>query len=196
MKFRFLATAIALSLSTCLLSPVPAQTLRLPTGGEDTIEPPQAKNVLTFQQIEDLTSALRAVDAGSADQCTEAPKPATSPPAALATPPPRSCPFHKSPSLLRAMAQDMVALQPLDAEFKIRQNAVRLEVLDESKLTTAQQDAKFLAKMAPITAEKRTLPLLARIKMAELNLGDPPDHNRIPAMWIAALSPIIDDLTP
>lgn len=94
------------------------------------------------------------------------------------------------------MAQDMVALQPLDAEFKIRQNAVRLEVLDESKLTTAQQDAKFLAKMAPITAEKRTLPLLARIKMAELNLGDPPDHNRIPAMWIAALSPIIDDLTP
>jgi hypothetical protein len=177
------------------------------------VQPAPTGTLLTMQQIEDLNNALAVLDRGTPDQCPPSAKESKD-----AKTPERPCSFHKSLPLLRAMARDMVALKDADAIFKTEQNGVRSEVLEklptdpeaakvtagESDVVAAhktmairviqgQQDVQFLDKMKAINAEQRKVPL-DTIKLSDLDLGDPPDHNRIPAELIAALSPIIEDL--
>jgi hypothetical protein len=159
--------------------------------------------MITMQDAETLLGALRMLDAGSVDQCDPA-KTKDAKPSEI-----KPCQYKKNKALLQAMAQDMVTLQPLDTKFKILQNAVRLEVLckvDEicgagtsgdgatraCNSAKAQQDSRYFDKMVPIWAQQEPVSL-THIKWADLDVGEAPDHNRLPADMIAGLRPMIDD---
>lgn len=155
------------------------------------------KEGLTVLQAQDLLGGLRTLDQGSVDQCP----PAATPPAAPPAPGPREvaaaaqkpCPFKKSVTLLRAMAQNIVALQTADNEFKIQTDATRLEVMAQVPTPGVEQNVKFASRMDGIFTQPANVPLLRHIKWSDLDLGEPPDHNRLPASVIAVLAPIIDD---
>ena len=158
---------------------------------------------MTMQQAENLSAALLLIDRGSVDQCPvgkAAKEPDPKAPAAD-----RVCPFHKSTALLKAMAQDMVALKPIDDKFRIEQNTVQKQVFAELPIPTGatdigmkavegQHNIRFVELMRPINEEPVTvLGQIAPIKMSDLDLGDAPDHNSIPAEVIAALSVVMPD---
>jgi hypothetical protein len=165
----------------------------------------QAPVTLTMGQIQALSNGLNALDNGTPDQCVK-PPPMPSPPKPGEPATPReTCPYVKSTPLLSAMARDMVALQgPLTA-FQTEQGAVLKEVNAKYKLepNSTEQQAKNINQLRTTEYNLRVQSLLDQkvpvyglenITMDDLNIGAPPDRNRISATMISAMAPIIPSM--
>jgi hypothetical protein len=166
------------------------------------VQPPTM--TLTMRQVEDLNDALTLLSRGSMDQCPAKAAAAAPADSKAPAPPDHPCPYRINEPLMRAMAQNIVALKDADAKFKVEQNVVRTEVIADVPIPTGgtdvairavqgQQDIKYLAKMQPVYAETVSVPALAMIKWNDLNTGDPPEHNRISPEIDAVLAPMISD---
>lgn len=158
-----------------------------------------ASQMLTLQQIQNLQTGLQTLDNGSPEQCVKPPAPTSGhppnapKPAAETTQQP--CPYTKSTDLLVAMAQDMVAIEgPLSA-LNTEQNAVRKEVLANAKASDQQKAADYLAKVQDLMARRVAVYGLEPITISQLNLGNPPAQNRISAVTLAQLAPVIPQLS-
>lgn len=164
----------------------------------------QVQPTMTMEQAETLSAVLLAIDRGSTDQCPPAQNAKDQDPKA----PERPCPFHRNVPLIKAMAQDIVALKQVDEKFKLERDAVNAEAFAAFpsplgatsdvaiKEIEAQRNQMISTKILPLYDEKVVIMApLVLVSMKDLNLGDPPDHNLFPAEWLAALSPLISDFT-
>lgn len=141
-----------------------------------------ATEPVTMGQVLDMMAALQGIDGGSLEQCGDKSegKAAEKP-----------CPFRKSLSLLRAMARNMVELRAVNEEFSIQRNAIRAEVLGDAALNEKQHEAAMMVRLAPVLAQIRQVHLV-HLRMSDFDL----ERNHMPAGFLAALKPIIDDLIP
>lgn len=150
---------------------------------------------ISMGQIQTLNAALNAIDNGSPEQCTTKPK------ADAKQSSPDVCPYNKSVDLILAMAHDMLVLQGPLTQFQTEQGAVLKEVRAKYKLSPDSneqqsrninqlQNGEYQAKMQPLLDAKVQIIDLVPITRDMLNIGDPPDHNRLSAATLVALQPV------
>jgi hypothetical protein len=173
-------TTLALATAIAIAAPLPAMALSL-----------------SYAQVQDLSAALNALDAGSPDQCPADTKGS------------KTCHYELSGDLLVTMAQDMEAIKGPMAALGTMQNALRQEMLASPRLknwpngcqvsgktelacVAAQNEvASAYAPKFQDLADRKVQIAIQPLPLARLDIGAPPAKFHLSATLLAQLSPLL-----